>query len=351
MNGFKHIDQQSIAPIQNWKKIGLRVVYLLILFIVSVLIYNKYIWPLDRYEHAYFLEQLAKDANTSDIIYIGESSNFWSHKDSGDIREISKMLEHKTGRKVLNLSQSAYHLGIYQPMFDHFNDKSNLKDVVLTINIRTFGPPCVHSGLETSLQKDKLFLTDEMPFIKKMKAVFSLYDNTDAKLRDQEMWQQWTYDTLLLNNKKLPNNTVKEWCGVTKFPDSEGKEDMSKRVLADDYVKAYGFNLSQDNLRIKDLDGIVANVEKAPYRLHLLILSENTQWGDSLAGNDLGNLIRTNRDFIVNRYQNKPNVYIIDNLETVPPMYFGEKNWTTEHYFWQGRAMIADSIKSFLSQF
>ena len=29
---------------------------------------------------------------------------------------------------------------------------------------------------------------------------------------------------------------------------------MEKRVLADDYVKAYGFNLSESNPRIKDLE-------------------------------------------------------------------------------------------------
>ena len=108
------------------KAIGIRVLALLLIGSISVWIYNRYIWPLDRYEHAYFLEQLHGANDTCDLIYIGESSNFWSNKDSGDIREISKMLEHKTGRKVLNLSKSAYHIGIYQPIFDHFKDLKQL---------------------------------------------------------------------------------------------------------------------------------------------------------------------------------------------------------------------------------
>jgi len=331
------------------KKTGIRILYILVFTALSIGVYNKFIWPLDRYEHAYFLDQLVKDLDTSDIIYIGESSNFWSNKDSGDIREISKMIEHKSGRKVLNLSKSAYHMGIYEPIFDHFDNLKQLRDVILTVNLRTFGPPCVHSTIETSLQKDQIFLSNEMPFLKKMKAVFSLYDNQNKKERDARMWQQWTNDTLTLGNKTLPHNTVKTWCGVTKFPDSLGNEFMPKRVLADHYVKAYGFNLNENNPRVTNLDNIVQKISKSNYRLHLLILSENTQWADSLAGSDMANLIRENRDFIVNRYENKyPNVYIIDNLETVPAKYFGEKDWTTEHYFWQGRSMIADSVVSFL---
>ena len=329
--------------------IGIRVLAILIIGTLSVWIYNQYIWPLDRKEHAYFLNELKNSNDSCDLIYIGESSNFWSNKDSGDIREISKMLQHKTNRKVLNLSKSAYHLGIYRPIFNHFDDLNNLKDVVLTINLRTFGPPCVHSSIETSLQKDRVFYKKESPIIRKMRAVFSLYDNTPNKQRDAQMWQQWTFDTLTLKGRPLPYHTVKYWCGVTKFPDSFGKEDMPKRVLADHYVKAYGFNITKNNARIVDLDAIVKQASKASYRLHLLILSENTHWADSLVGADMADLIRENRDFIVNRYKNKyPNVYVIDNLETIPAKYFGEKDWTTEHYFWQGRAMIADSIKSHL---
>lgn len=329
----------------NWKKIIPRLGYIAVLLVASIAIYNKWVWPMDRYEHAYFLDQLVQDQDSSDLIYIGESSNFWSHKDSGDIREISKMIEHKSGRKVLNLSRSAYHMGIYRPLFSHFNELSQLRDVVLTVNLRTFGPSCVHSTIETSLQKDRIFLLKEMPIIKKMRAVFSLYDNRNEKERDARMWENWTADTLSLNDSILPYHTVKEWCGVTKFPDSLGQENMPKRVLADHYVKAYGFNLHKANPRIMDLDAIVALAAQSNYHLHLLILSENTQWADSLAGKDMGNLIRENRDYIIKRYKGKhANVHLIDNLETVPAQYFGEKDWTTEHYFWQGRALIADSV-------
>lgn len=322
-----------------------RIAFLGILAVLSIWIYNQYIWPLDRKEHAYFLEELTHSRDTCDLIYIGESSNMWYHPDSGDAREISKMIEHRTNRKVLNLSKSAYHIGIYQTIFEHFETLNTLRDVVLTVNLRTFGPPCVHSKLETSLQKDRIFYANEMPFIKKMRAVFSLYDNTDEKTRDRKMWEHWTYDTLNLAQKRMKYYTVKNWCSVPKFLDSAGIENMNKRILADHYVKAYGFNITENNPRIKDLDALTSRVDTSRYNLHLLILSENTQWADSLAGEELADLMRENRDFIVQRYSNKyTNVHIIDNLETVPPRYFGEKQWTTEHYFWQGRSMIANSV-------
>jgi len=326
------------------KKIIIRIFYLLVLAVLSIGFYNKFIWPIDKYNHAYMLDALDKNKDSAEVLYIGESSNFWNDKQDKDMRSISEMVANKLDVHLLTLNKSAYHLGIYKPLFDHINKRQNLKHVILTVNLRTFGPPCVYSEFETSLQKDGLFLNNQMPFIKKMRAVFNLYDNQSAEARDKQMWGLWSNDTLMLGDTALPFVNVKNWCGVDKFLDSNSQEDMVKRTLADDYIKAYGFNLNAQNKRVQDLDAIVLNAEKQHYQLHLLIMSENVHWADSLAGRNLADLIRTNRDYLVNRYQHKANVTIIDNLETVNPAYFGEKNWTTEHYFWQGRKQIADSI-------
>lgn len=313
---------------------------------MSIGIYNKFIWPIDKYNHADFLYLLDENKDSAEIIYIGESSNFWNNKQDKDMRSISEMVADKLAVPLLTLNKSAYHLGIYKPLFDHINKRKNLKHVILTINLRTFGPPCVYSEFETSLQKDGLFLNNQMPFIKKMKAVFNLYDNQSAETRSKQMWELWSDDTLKLADTALPYYTVKNWCGVEKFLDSNNQEDMVKRTLADHYIKAFGFNLNAKNSRVQDLDAIVLNAAKQNYQLNLLIMSENVHWADSLAGKNLAALIRSNRDYLVNRYSNKPNIIIIDNLETVKPAYFGEKDWTTEHYFWQGRKQIADSIVS-----
>ena len=332
------------------KKIIIRLLFLLLIVVASILVYNKFIWPIDRYMHADLLDALDKNRDSAAIIYIGESSNFWNAKEEHDKRSISEMIAENLEFPLLTLNKSAYHLGIYKPLFKHINKRKNVKHVVLTINLRTFGPPCVHGEFETSLQKDALFLSNQVPIVKKLKAVFNMYDNQSADDRNKVLWQHWTKDTLNLNGTTLKFVNVKNWCAVDKFMDSNNIEDMPKRVLADHYIKAFGFNLNAKNERVKDLDAIVALAEKQHYQLYLLIMSENIHWADSLAGKDLGNLIRTNRDYLVKRYQSSNHVQIIDNLETVKSAYFGEKDWTTEHYYWQGRKQIADSVSQVIKR-
>jgi len=323
----------------------LKIIGIALIALFSILFYNNITWKSDQKHHAYFLHELSKNKDSAQIIYIGESSNFWHSDTDSDVRSISKMIEHKTALPLLTLNKSAYHMAMYKEIFSFFEQKNNLKQVILTLNIRTFGPPCVFSNFETALQKEALFLKDEMPWIKKTKAVFNIYDNKNNLLREKEMWKIWTNETLKIKNKPLNPPTIKTWCEQEKFIDTNGKSDMPKRILADDYIKAFGFNLNANNPRIKDLDEIVKQVTKQnKYKLYLLIMSENMAWADSFAGKNLTALILENKNYILNRYKGIRGVHIIDNLNTVNPDYFGEKDWTTEHYFWQGRAQMANKI-------
>ena len=50
--------------------------------------------------------------------------------------------------------------------------------------------------------------------------------------------------------------------------------------------------------------------------------------------------MRQNRDYLVHRY-NKGNCTVVDNLELVPGLEFTDQTWTTEHYGYRGRMIIA----------
>ena len=54
-------------------------------------------------------------------------------------------------------------------------------------------------------------------------------------------------------------------------------------------------------------------------------------------------LIKENRDFLVKRYS-KNNCIVVDNLELVSGKEFTDQTWTTEHYGYKGRMVIAKNL-------
>src|SRR5204863_4510414 len=78
-------------------------------------------------------------------------------------------------------------------------------------------------------------------------------------------------------------------------------------------------------------------------KLFLNLLSANIHYADSLVGRELVFLMRENRDYLVKRYHAE-NVMVVDNLESVPGDDFIDRNWTTEHYGYRGRMIIAKHV-------
>jgi hypothetical protein len=78
--------------------------------------------------------------------------------------------------------------------------------------------------------------------------------------------------------------------------------------------------------------------------LYLNLLAENTEYARDLVGPVLVQIMRYNRDFLLNRYGSKKGVTIVDNLELLNGLDFSDQNWTTEHYGYEGRLKIAKNL-------
>jgi hypothetical protein len=187
--------------------------------------------------------------------------------------------------------------------------------------------------------------------LKRVFLTLNFFDNRTAMERDKLKWESWTYDTLVSTNPNItfPSPTIRSWCEQPKFLREDGTEDMEKRTLADHYVKAYAFQIDDQNPRIRDLDAIVETCRTKGLNLVFNLLAENVEYADSLVGDNLVWLMRTNRDFLMERYHNQGNVWVADNLEAVGGYHFTDQHWTTEHYDQIGRQAVADGVVKQLS--
>ena len=133
------------------------------------------------------------------------------------------------------------------------------------------------------------------------------------------------------------------------FLKPDGSWDLDKIILACHYIKTYAFNINANNPRIRDFDYINDWCQQNKIPLYLNLLAENVHYADSLVGKELVFLMKKNRDYLVNRY-NKNNCHVIDNLELVPGKEFTDQTWTTEHYGYKGRMIIAKSLSESLKK-
>jgi hypothetical protein len=329
------------------KKIIIRVLGLVSIVAGLNLIYNFTLFPKHLNDSAAHIVEMKKNQATSDIFYFAESSNFSSQpQDSikNSISEITNFFFPKL--RIYAVNQPASHAGIYKCWLSEIDLKNHKpKAIIVTLNLRSFDAAWINSRLETPLQESVAMLRPYPNIANRFLLSLNAFDDKTEKEREYIMLQDWK-NTELQFPFPFKYKTVREWDdamaqgGYTK-PD--GSWDNEKITLACHYIKGYAFNIKENNPRVKDFDFIAGWCHKNGVNLYLNLMAENLQYSDSLVGKELVFLMKNNRDFLVNRY-NKNNCVVVDNLELVNGKEFTDQDWTTEHYGYRGRMIVAKNL-------
>lgn len=333
----------------SFKHIAPRVLAIVATVVLSSWLYNKVFWIPELKDQGPMLYNLIEYQNHNDVLYFGESSNYWVAPEDADKRTISDMINDSLfGARLSGIQVPAYHAGMFLPVIKHINPNSRVKHIVVTMNLRSFDKPWIFSTQEGALLRTRCFYYTTPPLFNRLCATLGYYENPSAELQDKKMLEAFEKDTIKANFP-LAYSTVNTWKNSIVYLNPDGSTNEEKQGLAHHYVKAYAFSIDTlNNPRIRDFDEIVNVCKSKNIKVYFNLLSENTQWADSLVGKELSTLMRYNRDILVNRYTKKGAV-VIDNLEAVPGQHFGEKNWTTEHYDQTGRAIIAKNVSKALA--
>lgn len=328
----------------SFKHIAPRVLAITATVFVSSWLYNKVFWIPELKDQGPMLYNLIEYQNHNDVLYFGESSNYWVAPEDTDKRTISDMINDSLfGARLSGIQVPAYHAGMFLPVIKHINPNSRVKHIVVTMNLRSFDKPWIFSTQEGALLRTRCFYYSTPPLYNRLCATLGYYDNPAPEYQDQKMLDAFEHDQIKANFP-LAFSTVNTWKNSIIYLNPDGSTNEEKQGLAHHYVKAYAFSIDTlNNPRIRDFDEIVTVCKSKNINVYFNLLSENTQWADSLVGKELSDLMRYNRDMLVERYTRKGAV-VIDNLEAVPGKHFGEKNWTTEHYDQTGRAIIAKNV-------
>lgn len=325
----------------------IRIIALVIIIAILDLIYNFTFYKTDLEEKSgEVLELMEKQAST-DVFYFAESSNF-SIRDgdsiTNSISEITNLFF--PSLKITAVNKAATHAGIYRHWLDCISaNKAMPKAIVVTLNLRSFDAAWINSKLETPLQESVVLLKPYPNIVNRFLLSLNAFDNKTEQQREHQMLEEWE-NTRIEFPFPFKYKTVKEWdyaMAQGTYLKEDGSWDMEKITLACHYVKTYAFNINENNPRVKDFDYIAKWCEEKKVPLFLNLMAENVQYADSLVGKELVFLMKNNRDFLVRHY-NKANCTVVDNLEMVSGKEFTDQNWTTEHYSYRGRMIIAKNL-------
>jgi len=335
------------------KKIVIKMFVLLLILTGLNLLYTNTLFESDLNEKCREALDIKITQQNTDIYYFAESSNF-NNRDSDSIKNsISEITNFFFPTlKITAINKAASHAGIFKywlTRLDHSGKKP--KAIVVTLNMRSFDAAWINSKLKTQLQ-ESMVLTKPYPnLVNRFLLSLQAFDNKTEQQREKDMLDNWK-STPVEFPFPFKYKTVTEWDYAMSqggFVKADGSWDTDKIILACHYIKAYAFNLNADNPRIKDFDAISDWCSQNKIPLYLNLLAENIQYADSLVGKELVFLMKKNRDYLVSRY-NKNNCRVIDNLELVKGTEFTDQTWTTEHYGYRGRMIIARNLAEGLKE-
>lgn len=274
----------------------------------------------------------------ADILYLSASSNFAAEDETGDARKISQFLYDylPSKQRVEAINKPASHARSYRHYLNCLPDEATAETLIITMNLRSFGPDWMYSELETALEQANLFYNKRPPLLNRFLLSLKAYDNKSLAERQALRAEAWNRELLPF---PVPKNNVSNWCAQEKWGDWRNP----KRQLADQFIKQYGFVIDEQHPRIADFDAIVQESENRNLYLLFHILPENLERADELVGNELLELMRSNAQWLSERYRGM-GVTVIDNLALLGDQHFRDRDFPTEHYDQEGRRRIAASI-------
>ena len=339
---------------QEIKKIAVKIGLFAIVLVALNYVYTQFFFQADIKEYAQVYELIEALPDSTEIVYIGESSNQTYSPYDVDKRKISEFLaDYFPSIGVSDITKPASHAGTYYTLLTAIPESKKVKTVVVTLNMRSFNAQWIYSDAETSLQKETLLLKRFPALYNRFLLSFKGYDTTPEDEREAQMKNMWASEPIQMP-RKFDFTNLKDWdhwLVHEGMKDENGNIDIPRKNLASHYLKAYGLQINfETNPRIKDFNNIVTLAKERGWKLVFNLMAENIDKAHELVGSDLTYLMRENRDKLVDYYLKK-GVTVVDNLESVRDIDFIDQDWTTEHYTERGRRAVAKNVAVGLKKF
>ena len=337
------------------KKLLIRIVVVAVMLVGLNWIYAKWFYKDDMVKYSDVVElSWQVDEDSCRIIYLGESSNNHYGDEETNRRKISDFAaDYFPNVRFEDLTKEGAHAEVYYWLLKNIPASSSVETVVVTMNLRSFGIPWIYSDMETPIQEYLVLMKDYPPLLNRFLLALKAYP-----IRTSDEWAALRKEHRRTDSLNFPYpfkwNNVHEWDSAMAWRGlrkADGTVDRELTPLACHFIKTYAFEITDDNPRVKDFDRIVELCHERGWNLVFNLMAENVDKTQELVGNDLTFLMKRNRDYLLNRYGTIDGVTVVDNLSLVRDVNFIDQDWTTEHYYEEGRRIVAHHLVQTLKEF
>jgi len=337
------------------KKILIKVLMLIVLLFAVNLTYEHTLWNADRSKYADVLDSLNTIVDSTDVLYLASSSNYFHPLSDTVGYTISGFIDDQfPNLRVNSVCKGYMHAGAFYSVLKNIPKNSPIKTIVVSVNMRSFGAYWVYSDSETAFSQMELMMNNDYPLIfRKFLLSLDYYDNKTVEERRQQYLNSWRNDTLNITKYNFKKTTF-DWDSISslssRYKDINYRNDYDKVGFMCNIIKAFAYNLDTiNNIRFKQFDKIVDLAMSRNWNLIFNILPEDIDKANIMVGNEIPYILRKNRDVFVDKYK-KQKVTIVDNMELLNGKYFFEY-YPTEHYTTIGKRVLSNSVSKVISNF
>lgn len=270
----------------------------------------------------------------ADIIYFSASPNSAYPPNDTNQMSIHQMIYALySNYSIEALDTGSIHAGIFLYALQHLPEDYKPKAVIMDLNLRSFGPRWLNSGLENSMQRNLVYWNDNIGLLNRINAALKNYDYIPLAERKEIVDYEDKFYHLPFKDSC---NTVKMW-----FDSLQRRPDKADKVGLE-MVQFFGFEITKENKMLAYYDQIIAFCEAHKIQLYFVLLPENLEGMEKNAGVNLKKLCLKNGRFLKSHFKTKK-VTIVDALDKLNSSYFYE-SFPTEHYISAGREIVAKEV-------
>lgn len=328
-------------------QIGKKLVLLAVVFVVLNAIYGATLWFYDVDIHSDTLENLWPNEIESDILYFGESSNFYTeHPDTPKVRISDQLNRMIPELRIHHVDNAGLVASNYLHIMRHIPKDSEVKAIVVTLNMRSMGPTWMYDRNSNYLKKADELIKPRPKLLNRFFVALKTYDYLNETERKGLLEQAWKQPIQV--DHELPYPNLDAWnkgMGNGGILREDGSWDMDKIPLACHHIKNFAFTIDlENNPRVQEFDEMVRLAKERGWLLAFHILSVNIEETEMLVGDALTTIMEENVAQLVKRYEEK-GVLVINNLHTVPESEFRDRAVPVEHYNNYGKKLCAKVLR------
>jgi hypothetical protein len=330
------------------KKIIFRSVALALLLVVAGLCLMISLHHTDLQKTRLY-DSLQKVACCSRILYLGDSTALSFNPGEKDGRSTGSMLSvYYPGLCTGSINLASANARIWLKVLQSLPAYSAVETVVVTMDIRSFGPERILNDKSAKINRDITYLDGLwVGTVKRCLMHLNVFRQKSPEAINRQLEKIQNEEILKFPFESRINTTGK-WLKAYNTRYLPPEQRLKQESTAG-FIRALAFNIDTlNNPRIRDYDKILAYCKSRNLNVVFLLVPEDISRIESLAGKELSYLIHTNRELLVNRYRNK-GAHVVDCLQSPAPEGFYGPQYKRVAFTSAGRQTLAKRLASEIS--